>query len=216
VFFLPTPPPRRRAGPPARPPAGAPPPPGPRGGAPPRAPPGPPPPYRPYHEALQQVLPPDTVIAGDSAQASYFGTVHQWPCQRPGQFVYPAGYATLGYGIPAGIGAAIAAPDTPVVVLAGDGGTLFTIQELLTAVDLRLGLPVVVMNNGGYGEIRDEMDQRGIPRQSVDLRSPDFPALGRAFGGEGVRAHEPDEVAREVAAALRRDVPTLIEVPLAS
>ncbi|MGH3450025.1 MAG: thiamine pyrophosphate-binding protein, partial [Haloechinothrix sp.] len=169
-------------------------------------------PWAPYHDALRESLPAETIIAGDSAQVSYYGTVHQWPCLRPGQFVYPVGYATLGYGIPAGIGAALAAPDTPVIVLAGDGGTVFTIQEFLTAVELGLSLPVVVMNNGGYGEIRDEMDQRGIPRMAVDLHSPDFAALGRAFGGVGVAVDEPDAVAHEVVRALGRKGPTLIDV----
>ncbi len=171
-------------------------------------------PFAAYHEALRDVLPADTIFSGDSAQVSYFGTAHQWPSIRPGQFVYPAGYATLGYGIPGGIGAALAAPGTAVVVLAGDGGTMFTIQEFATAVDLKLGLPVVVMNNGGFAEIREGMIGRQITPLGVDVRSPDFPMLGKALGGEGVRAHSPQELADEVMVALGRNVPTLIEVPI--
>jgi thiamine pyrophosphate-dependent acetolactate synthase large subunit-like protein len=171
-------------------------------------------PFAAYHDALRSVLPAETIFAGDSAQVSYFGTAHQWPSVRPGQFVYPAGYATLGYGIPAGIGAALAAPSTPVVVLAGDGGTMFTIEEFATAADLRLGLPVVVMNNGGFAEIREEMAGRGIAPIAVDVRSPDFPMLGKALGGEGVRVRGPAELASAVTEALGRDVPTLIEVPI--
>lgn len=171
-------------------------------------------PFADFHAALRDVLPPDAILAGDSAQVSYFGTAHFWPSQRPGQFVYPAGFATLGYGIPGGIGAALAAPGTPVVVLAGDGGTMFTIQELATAVDLGLGLPVVVFNNGGFQEIREGMEHAGIPPMAVDVRSPDFPLLGRAFGGEGTRAEDPEQLAKAVGEALCRAVPTLIEVPL--
>ena len=170
--------------------------------------------FEAYHAALRQALPPETIIAGDSAQVSYFGTAHQWPSLRPGQFVYPAGFATLGYGIPGGIGAALAAPDTPVVVVAGDGGTMFTVQEFATAVDLGLGLPVVVANNGGFQEIREGMEQAGIEPLAVDVRSPDFPLLGKALGGEGVRVQDPAALAREVVAALERSVPTFIEVPL--
>ena len=171
-------------------------------------------PFAAYHAALREVLPEDAIVAGDSAQVSYFGTAHQWPSVRPGQFVYPAGFATLGYGIPGGVGAALAAPGTPVVVLAGDGGTVFTVQELATAVDLGLSLPVVVFNNGGFQEIREGMEQAGIPPMAVDVRSPDFPLLGKAFGGEGTTARSPEELGDAVKAALRRQVPTLIEVPL--
>lgn len=169
-------------------------------------------PFAPYHAALRSSLPPSTIIAGDSAQVSYFGTAHQWASLRPGQFVYPAGFATLGYGIPGGIGAALGAPGTPVVVVAGDGGTMFTIQEFATAVDLQLGLPVVIFNNGGFQEIREGMEHADIVPMAVDVRSPDFPLLGKALGGEGTRVHGPDELAQAVTDALTRSVPTLIEV----
>lgn len=169
-------------------------------------------PFTPFHAALRATLPADTIFAGDSAQVSYFGTAHQWPALRPGQFVYPAGYATLGYGIPGGIGAALAAPDTPVVVLAGDGGTMFTIQELATAADLGLGLPVVVMNNRGFQEIREGMEHKGIEPIGVDVRSPDFVMLGKALGGEGRSVAGPEEMAEAVTEALDRSMPTLIEV----
>lgn len=171
-------------------------------------------PFAEYHRALRDALPGGTIVSGDSAQVSYFGTAAQWPSTRPGQFVYPAGFATLGYGIPGGIGAALAAPDVPVVVIAGDGGTMFTVQEFATAVDLRIGLPVVIMNNGGFEEIREGMQSKGIEPFAVDVRSPDFPLLGRALGGEGERAGDPRQLAAAVVRALERDVPTMIEVPL--
>lgn len=171
-------------------------------------------PYAAYHDELRRALPAETIVAGDSAQVSYFGTAHQWTCLRPGQFLYPAGFATLGYGIPAGIGAALAAPDTPVVVLCGDGGVMFTIQEFATAVDLRLRLPVVVFNNNGFQEIRQEMADRGFPPIAVDVRSPDFPLLGQALGGHGCRVEGAPALADAVREALGRDTPTLIEVPI--
>lgn len=170
--------------------------------------------FAPFHDALREVLPESTIIAGDSAQVSYFGTASQWPSQRPGQFVYPAGFATLGYGIPGAIGASLAAPNTPVVMIAGDGGTMFTIQEFATAVDLGLPLPVVIFNNGGFEEIREGMVARGIHPLGVDVRSPDFALLGKAFGGDGLRVHTPDELAKAVTAALEASSPTLIEVPI--
>lgn len=170
-------------------------------------------PFAAYHQMLQDLLPAEAIISGDSTQVSYSGTAHQWISRQPGQFVYPAGFATLGYGIPGGIGAALAAPDTPVVVVAGDGGTMFSINEFATAVDLALALPVVVFNNTGFAEIREEMDERGIERLGVAVRSPDFPLLGRAFGGEGERVTGPESFRAAITKALARDVPTLIEIP---
>jgi acetolactate synthase-1/2/3 large subunit len=129
------------------------------------------------------------------------------------RFVYPTGYATLGYAVPAAIGAKLAAPDRPVVALVGDGGLLFTVSELATAAELGIPLPVVVPNNGGYGEIRDQMIDEGIDPVGVDLRVPDLPLLGRAFGGEGLRVDDPAALAPALREALERPGPTVIEMP---
>lgn len=170
--------------------------------------------WRGVNEILAAELPADAVVAGDSAQVSYYGTVHFWPARRPGQFLYPTGYATLGYGLPAAIGAKTAAPERVAAVLTGDGGFLFTANELATAAELGLSIPVVVMNNHGYAEIREEMDQRGIARTAVDFDVVDFPALGRAYGGAGVRLSGPDELPGVLQKALSTSAPTVIEVPV--
>jgi len=168
--------------------------------------------WRSVQDVLRAALPADTIVAGDSAQVSYYGTAHFWPMGRPGQFLYPVGYATLGYGLPAAIGAKIGNPDRAVITLVGDGGFLFSVQELVTAVEQRLPIPVVVMNNHGFAEIREGMDARGIARLGVDLVTPDFAALGRACGGHGVRLASVDGLSAAVTAALRADGPTVIEV----
>ena len=171
-------------------------------------------PWRAVQDILRAALPGDTVVAGDSAQVSYYGTVHFWPVESPGSFLYPPGYATLGYGLPAAIGAKLGAPGRPVLVLVGDGGFLFTVQELVTAVEQRLPLPIVVVDNGGYGEIRAQMDERGIPRTGVDLVRPDFAALARACGAYGHRIDDPAQLADLVPAALDADRPTVIHLPV--
>jgi 5-guanidino-2-oxopentanoate decarboxylase len=163
--------------------------------------------------ALDDVLGPDGILAGDSTMAAYYGAVHFLPMDAHRRFIYPTGYATLGYAVPAAIGAKLAAPERPVVALVGDGGLLFTVAELATAAELGIALPVVVPNNGGYGEIRNQMLDEGIEPIGVDLRVPDLPLLGRAFGGEGVRAGDREELAAALRAALERPGPTIIEVP---
>ncbi|MEZ0076072.1 5-guanidino-2-oxopentanoate decarboxylase [Planotetraspora sp. GP83] len=164
-------------------------------------------------DALASALPRDGVVAADSAMVCYYGALANLPAYRPGAFLYPTGYGTLGYGLPAAVGAKIGSPDTPVVALLGDGGVMFTVAELAAAASLGLPLPVVVVDNGGYGEIRDEMAGRGDPVQAVELPSPDFAALAEALGCRGVRASA-GKLADAVTDAFVADRPTLIHVQL--
>ena len=169
--------------------------------------------YVPLAAALDEALGPDGVLAGDSTMASYHGAIHFLPMDARRRWIYPTGYATLGYALPAAIGAKLAAPERPVIALAGDGGLMFTVAELATAAELGIPLPVVVPNNGGYGEIRAQMREERIEPIGVDLRVPDLPALGRAFGGAGLRVDDPAALAPALREALERPGPTVIEVP---
>lgn len=169
--------------------------------------------FAPLVAALRRALPQDSIIAGDTAQVCYYGIAHFFPVRGPRQFLYPTGLGTLGYGVPAAIGAKVALPHRPVVAVVGDGGLMFTLAELAAAVEQRLSVPIVVVNDGGYGAIRHQMAERGIPAIGVDLHTPDLPALAEAFGARGARAETPDELTPLMRAALERDGPTLIEVP---
>jgi acetolactate synthase-1/2/3 large subunit len=164
------------------------------------------------NRALRRALPAGATVAGDSSQVTYFGTAHFFDVQRPGEFLYMAGFATLGYGLPAAIGAKIADPARSVAVLLGDGALLFSVQEIVTAVEQHLPIPIVVLDNSGYAEIKDQQRIRGIDPIGVDLHVPDLPALARACGAFGVQAANADEVATLVVAALQADRPTLIRL----
>ena len=163
--------------------------------------------------ALAGALGADGILSGDSTMAAYYGAVHFLPMDPAQRFIYPTGYATLGYALPAAIGAKLAAPERPVIALVGDGGLLFTVAELVTAAELGIPLPVVVPNNRGYGEIRAQMEDAGIEPIGVDLQVPDLPRLGEAFGGAGLRVDDPAALPRALAEALERPGPTVIEVP---
>ncbi len=150
------------------------------------------------------------IVAGDSAMVCYYGASVALPAHRPRAFLYPTGYGTLGYGLPAGIGAKLGRPDDPVVVLIGDGGVMFTIAELAAAAAARLPLAVVVVDNGGYGEIRDEMLARGDEPLAVDIEAPDFPGLARALGCHGEAVADADTLALALRKALAADRPTVL------
>lgn len=165
--------------------------------------------------ALSAALPADTIVAGDSSQVTYYGTIHHWRFGGGQILLYPTGFATLGYGIPAAIGAKLAAPEQPVIALLGDGAAMFSIQEVMLAVELRLPIPFVIVDNAGYAEIREQMIDRGIPTVSVDLQTPDLAALGKALGAHGATVHTPAGLASVVASALDADGPTVVHFPLA-
>jgi len=171
-------------------------------------------PYEAINTALSEALSPSTIVAGDSAQVSYFGTAHFWPMDGPRQFLYPTGFSTLGYGLPAAVGARFACPETPAVVLVGDGGFLFTAMELLTAVERRLSLPVVIVDNHGYAEIREGMEERGIEPLAVDRPDVDFVAFAESLGARGHAVSSVDELCTRVLEALDTDLPTTISIDI--
>lgn len=168
--------------------------------------------WLPVIEALAAALPRDAVVSADSAMVCYYGALANLPTYRPSSFLYPTGYGTLGYGLPAAVGAKVGHPDRPVVALLGDGGVMFTVAELATAAALGLPLPVVVVDNSGYGEIRNEMVDRGDPVHAVTFTAPDFAALGRALGCHGVTLDDPGTLTAAVREALAADRPTVIHL----
>jgi thiamine pyrophosphate-dependent acetolactate synthase large subunit-like protein len=123
----------------------------------------------------------------------------------------PIGYGCLGCALPMAIGAKLAAPERPVVAIAGDGGFMFTLQELATARELRVALPVLVYNNHGYGEIRDSMDHAGIPRVGTEA-DHDIAAIARGFGCATASVTELAQLEDALTSALAADGPTVIEL----
>jgi acetolactate synthase-1/2/3 large subunit len=167
-------------------------------------------PFAEINAAVRAALPVDGVLTGDSSQVTYFGSVHFFDMPAPRRFCYSPGFATLGYGLPAGLGAAIGRSGAPVAVLLGDGALMFSVQELVTLVEQRLPVPVIVVDNGGYQEIRDQQAARRIPPIGVELRTPDLAALAVAMGARGVRTTSTADLTGLVRDALSADGPTLI------
>ena len=155
---------------------------------------------------------PDVIIVGDSTSPVYVGNfMHDARAPRS-WFNSSTGYGTLGYGLPAAIGACLAAPQRPVVCLIGDGGLQFTLPELASAMEASAPIIVLLWNNFGYGEIRKYMTARNIAPIGVDLYTPDFIALASGFGCDATRVDNPPALAAAIRKAASRQVPTVIEV----
>jgi acetolactate synthase I/II/III large subunit len=167
--------------------------------------------YSDFFGAIRSVLP-DVVIVGDSTQPTYYAWL-SYETEAPRRYFHSAsGYGTLGYAIPAAIGAQLGAPGKAIVAIIGDGGAQFTIGELASAVELELPVIFVVWNNYGYGEIRRCMEAADIESIGVDLYTPDFVQLGRGFGCVAEKPGDLGEFRSALAAASRRSGPTLIEI----
>ena len=165
------------------------------------------------NETIMDVVPDDTILAGDSSQVTYMGSTTFFRAPVPHSLLYMGTYATLGYGLPAAIGAKLAAPERPVVCLVGDGALMFSIQELMTAVELGLDLPVICVDNGGYGEIRQNMVDRSIQPLGVDLVQPDWVRLAEGFGATGLSASM-DILADTVRTALETKGTSLVHLKI--
>jgi 5-guanidino-2-oxopentanoate decarboxylase len=161
--------------------------------------------------ALRAAVPPDGVVFSDMTQIAYTGN-YAFAADRPGTWFHPSGYGTLGFALPAAIGAKLAQPERAVMALAGDFGVQFTLQELVTAVELQLPLPVVVWNNQALAQIRDDMRDAGIEPVAVTGRNPDFVGVAAACGARGLKVSGADALTGELRAAFQARGPTLLEV----
>ena len=138
-----------------------------------------------------------------------------FPVYGPRQYVTGGYQDNLGFGFNTALGVKVAHPREAVVSITGDGGFLFGCQELATAVQHSINLVTVVFNNGSYGNVRRDQQEKYAGRLlGADLINPDFVRLAESFGARGLRARDPGELQRQLEAALAADAPTVIEVPL--
>ncbi len=174
--------------------------------------------YRRIHPALEAMRDavPGAAIVGDSTNPVYAGNMFFAtgdPRAPGGQWFNAAtGYGALGYGLPAAIGAALGT-GRPVVALAGDGGLQFTLTDIGAAVETGITLVIVVWNNSGYGEIKDYMVEAGVETVGVDLVTPDFCDIARAYGAIAHRLELAGDLGPLIRSAATRGGVTLIDVP---
>jgi acetolactate synthase I/II/III large subunit len=159
-------------------------------------------------ETIEQALPSDAVTAWDMTILSYWAAPHLRLADGQ-QFLYPMGSGTLGYGWPAAIGAAVAAPDRPVLGVTGDGGLQYTIAELGTAAQHGIAAKLRVVDDGGYGILREyQRDQFG-QTTSVELPGKDLEAIAAAYGVPA-RTASPENLGEQLRWALERPGPAVV------
>jgi acetolactate synthase-1/2/3 large subunit len=168
-----------------------------------------------YLDIIRELLPRDGFFVGELSQVgftSYFG----FPVLAPRSYVSEGYQGTLGFGFPTALGVKIANPDRVVLSVTGDGGFMFAVQELATAVQEEIGLITLLFNNGSYGNVlRDQRTNFANRIHGALLDNPDFMLLAKSFGVEGHRVGSPQELRPVLRQALGAKRPVLIEVVLA-
>ncbi|HEY5740125.1 MAG TPA: 5-guanidino-2-oxopentanoate decarboxylase [Gammaproteobacteria bacterium] len=161
--------------------------------------------------ALRSLLADDAMLFGDKTQLVYTGT-SAMKTFLPRSWFFPASFGTIGCALPGAIGGKVAFADRQTVALVGDGGFMFTVNELATAVEEELCIPIIVWDNHAFASIRDGMLRRGFDAIGVSPHAPDFTQLASAFGCPGTRARSLTDFQQAVRGALAHRGPSLIIV----
>lgn len=160
---------------------------------------------------IRSALPRDSIISSDMTQIAYAAN-EMFDMDVPRSWIHPVGFGTLGFALPAAIGAKLASPSRPVATIIGDYGFQYTLNELGTAAELAQPLVILLWNNDALGQIRDDMVNKGIQPNAVTLKNPDFQVLAKAYGCAAERPRSLDELHGAITRALKARGPTLIEM----
>jgi 5-guanidino-2-oxopentanoate decarboxylase len=160
---------------------------------------------------IRDHLPEDAVITSDMTQIAYAAN-EIFPVYNPRTWIHPVGFGTLGFALPAAIGAKFGVGKNPVAALIGDYGFQYTLNELGTAVEHKLPLVILLWNNDALGQIRDDMVSKAIQPNAVTLQNPDFQMLARAYGARAEKPENLKALGIAITAALKADGPTVIEM----
>src|SRR5579862_2816255 len=167
-----------------------------------------------YLAAIRAELPDEGIYVEDLTQVGYVGRL-AFPVYQPRTYIHSGYQGTLGFSYPTALGAKVACSDRPVVSISGDGGFMYNVQELATAALHNIDVVAIVFADGAYGNVRRmQKNDYGNKLIATELLNPNFPKMAESYGIAGVRAMSPEALRRELAAALKRRGPTVIEVPV--
>jgi acetolactate synthase I/II/III large subunit len=165
-----------------------------------------------YLNVLREVLPDNAIVTDELSQVG-FASWYGFPVYEPRTFISSGYQGTLGSGFPTALGAKVANPDRPVVAITGDGGFMFGVQELATAVQFNIAVVTLVFNNNAYGNVRRDQRERFEGRVvASDLVNPDFVKLAESFGVGAARVTSPELFRPALEKALAHGGPYLIDI----
>lgn len=167
-----------------------------------------------YVRLLREELPEDGILVDELTQVGYVSRF-ALPVYGPRTFLTSGYQGTLGWGLATAIGVKVARPDQPVLAISGDGGFLYNVQELSTAVQNHVDLVTVVFSDGAYGNVkRMQKELYGGRVIATELLNPDFVKLAESFGAQGLRARNEDELREAIRTGFATPGPTVIDVPV--
>ena len=164
---------------------------------------------------LRDTIPAETIITTEVGQCQMWASLY-FDVIAPGTFYTSTGLGTMGWGLPAAIGAKVAKPHVPVLDIAGDGSFNMTENSLATSIDDNIPIIAIIMNNSSLGMVAQwQRSFYGRRHIGIDLKkSPDFVKLAEAYGAVGIRVNSVEEFGHAVKTALKNDVTTVIDVPI--
>ena len=171
-------------------------------------------PQKSWSDAIRTGLPDEGIVVADITQIGFYGW-NGFPAYHPRGIIYPGFQDSLGYGYATSLGVKVAHPDKPVVAICGDGGFMFTMPEMASAVNHGINSIAIVFNDSGFGNVRRTQKLQFDGRcYGSDLKNPDFMGLAKSFGILGLRSGSPAELTRHLQEAIAANSPALIEVPV--
>jgi acetolactate synthase-1/2/3 large subunit len=164
-------------------------------------------------KSLREGTPENAIFISGMTQIGYYSRPC-WPTYEARTYLSSSYSGNLGYEYPVALGAKVACPQRPVIAVIGDGGFMYNVQELATAVQQKINVIAVVFNDNAFGNVARDLDDWWGGSYGASLHNPDFMKLADAFGVHGMRAKEPTQVGALVREAIQLDRPVLIEVPV--
>lgn len=167
-----------------------------------------------YLKTIREALGEDGIFVDELTQIGFASRI-MYPVYKPRTFISTGYQGTLGYGFPTALGVKVAQPQTPVLAVAGDGGFMFGVQELATAVQHKISVVTLVFNNNQYGNVQQmQKELYGGRIIASDLVNPDFVAMARSYGAHACRVTSLDQLRNAIVDGLASDLPTVIEIPV--